>query len=259
MLQSYDEAEPGVSIMTQSSAGLNPIRTPGKFTDAAYTAIRTGIRMGRILPGTRLHEADLALQLGTSKTPVREALGRLIGDGLAVSTFGGKSAVYVPRLSHKEIIDLYEARGVIEPPLARMAAEKASEAEVAVLGRILSDFQEGLEADDIYTLMELDSELHAMIASISGNRALAQSRERLDNAIAIARVTSVQNAHYGTSAHALKEHSEICRAIAEHDGARAERHMAQHIRRRRDDLIGKWPQASAEDGADACEEGWAQK
>lgn len=206
--------------------------------------------MGRILPGTRLHEADLALQLGTSKTPVREALGRLVSDGLAATTGGGKSAVYVTRLSHKEIIDLYEAREIIEPPLARMAAEKASEHEVAALGSILSTFEEALQADDVYMLMELDSELHEMIASIADNRALSQARERLDNAIAIARVTSVQNAHYKTSAHALKEHSEICTAIAGHDGRRAERQMAQHIRRRRDDLIAKWSQASAEDGAD---------
>jgi len=126
--------------MTDSPAGLNPIRTHGKFTDAAYVAIRTGIRMGRILPGTRLHEAELALQLGTSKTPVREALGRLVSDGLATITPGGKSAVYVARLSNKETIDLYDAREIIEPPLSRLAAERASDEDVHALKGILDSF-----------------------------------------------------------------------------------------------------------------------
>lgn len=222
---------------TNSPAGLSPIRIHGKFTDAAYAAIRTGIRMGRILPGTRLHEAELALQLGTSKTPVREALSRLVAEGLAVATTGGKSAIYVALLSNQEIIDLYEARGIIEPPLARMAAERASDRDVATLRDILGSFESSLRADDVYSLMELDSRLHATIADVAGNRALAQARERLDNSIAIARVTSVQNSHYRTSELALKEHRQLCDAIAAHDGAIAGRYMAEHISRRRDGLI----------------------
>jgi DNA-binding GntR family transcriptional regulator len=226
-----------IAATTDSPAGLSPIRIHGKFTDAAYAAIRTGIRMGRIPPGSRLHEAQLALQLGTSKTPVREALGRLVAEGLATATAGGKSAIHVTVLSNQEIIDLYEARGIIEPPLARMAARRATDSGVAALRAMLASFDSSLQADDVYSLMELDSRIHETIAAMSGNRALAQARERLDNSIAIARVTSVQNSHYKTSELALKEHTQICAAIAAHDGATAERYMAEHISRRRDGLI----------------------
>jgi DNA-binding GntR family transcriptional regulator len=224
---------------TCSPNELAPIRTHGKFTDAAYNAIRTGIRMGRILPGARLHEAELAVQLGTSKTPVREAIGRLVAEGLASSTEGGKSAVYVATLSSQEIIDLYEARAIIEPPLARMAAERASQSDVETLRGIVKEFEAALVADDIYSLMEIDSRLHAAIASTAGNRALAQARERLDDGIAIARVISVQNSRYKTSALALKEHTQLCDAIAAHDSALAERYMLEHISRRRDGLIAR--------------------
>jgi len=226
-----------IAATTGSPAGLSPIRIHGKFTDAAYAAIRTGIRMGHIPPGTRLHEAELALQLGTSKTPVREALGRLVAEGLATATAGGKSAIHVTVLSNQEIIDLYEARGIIEPPLARMAARRATDGGVATLRAMLESFESSLQADDVYSLMELDSRIHETIAAMSGNRALAQARERLDNSIAIARVTSVQNSHYKTSELALKEHTQICAAIAAHDSATAERYMAEHISRRRDGLI----------------------
>ena len=243
----HSEMNAMTAAMTDSPAGLDPIRIPGKFTDAAYSAIRTGIRMGRIPPGARLHEAELALQLGTSKTPVREALGRLVAEGLATATVGGKSAVYVATLSNKEIIDLYEARTIIEPPLARMAAERASEHDVATLRGMLKEFESALAADDVYSLMEIDSRLHAAIAAIADNRALAQARERLDDGIAIARVTSVQNNHYRTSEQALREHSQICEAIAAHDARVAERHMAEHIHRRRDGLIAQAALTSGKD------------
>lgn len=214
---------------------LAPIRTHGKFADAAYEAIRTGIRMGHIPPGTRLHEHELAAQLGTSKTPVREALGRLVADGLAATS--GKTGVYVTRLSNDESVDLYEARGIIEPPLARLAAERASDDDVVMLQESLSAFEAALDADDVDSLMELDSQFHELVASIAGNRMLAQARERLDNCIAIARVASVRRAHRRTSAHALKEHRQVYNAIAERNGRLAERRMAEHIRRRRDGLV----------------------
>lgn len=216
---------------------LNPIRTHGKFADAAYDAIRTGIRMGRIPPGTRLQESELALQLGTSKTPVREALGRLIGDGLA--TTSGRSGVYVARLSHDEIVELYEAREIIEPPLARLAAARASDEDIRALRESVGAFEMALQADDIYSLMELDSQFHEIVASVAGNRVLAQAREMLDNCIAIARVTSVRRAQHKTSALSLKEHARVCDAIARHDGNAAERLMAEHIRKRREGIIGR--------------------
>jgi len=235
--------------MKHATLSLTPIRTHGKFADAAYDAIRTGIRMGRIPPGTRLHEADLADQLGISTTPVREALGRLVADGLATSS--GRTGVYVTRLSHEEIADLYEAREILEPPLARLAAERATESDIAALQQSLRQFEAALGADDVDSLMELDSQFHEMLASIAGNRSLAEARERLDNYIAIARVASVLRAHRRTSSLALKEHTQICGAVAAHDGRKAERRMAEHIRRRRDGLIGRTDRVAGEDGESA--------
>ncbi|MBN1856738.1 MAG: GntR family transcriptional regulator [Dehalococcoidia bacterium] len=227
---------------------LDPIRTHGKFADAAYSAIRTGIRMGHIPPGTRLQEAELALQLGTSKTPVREALGRLVSDGLAATS--GRTGMYVTRLSHDEIIDLYEAREIIEPQLARLAAERAAGSDVHALKDSLSSFEAALKANDYDSLMELDSQFHEIIASIAGNRMLAQARERLDNCIAIARVASIQKAHTRTSALALKEHGQIYDAISRQDGTTAEQRMAEHIRRRRDGLLGRTSAQITEAGKD---------
>ena len=228
---------------------LIPIRTHGKFADAAHEAIRNGIRMGHILPGTRLQEGELATQLGISKTPVREALGRLVGEGLA--TTSGRTGVYVTRLSHDEMIDLYEAREIIEPPLARLAAERATDEDIQALHESVAEFESALHADDIYSLMELDSQFHEMIASIAGNGMLAGARERLDNCIAIARVTSLRRAQHKTSALSLKEHNQICSAIANHDGKKAERRMAEHIRKRRQGLLGRSAKTAAKAAAPA--------
>lgn len=228
---------------------LIPIRTHGKFADAAYEAVRNSIRMGHILPGSRLHEGELASQLGTSKTPVREALGRLVSDGLA--TTSGRTGVYVTRLSHDEIVDLYEAREIIEPPLARLAAERARDEDIQALQESVAEFERALHADDIYSLMELDSQFHEIIASLAGNSMLADARERLDNCIAIARVTSLRRSQRRTSAQSLKEHNQIADAIATHDGKKAERRMAEHIRKRREGLLGKTATKAVEAAAPA--------
>jgi len=68
---------------------------------------------------------------------------------------------------------------------------------------------------------------------------LSEARERLDNCIAIARVSSVRRAHRRTSTQALKEHTAIYNAIAERKAKLAERRMAAHIRKRRDGLLGR--------------------
>jgi DNA-binding GntR family transcriptional regulator len=187
--------------------------------------------------------------LGTSKTPVREALGRLVSDGLA--TASGRTGVYVTKLSTDEIVDLYEAREILEPSLARLAAERATLDDVSVLEESVAAFEEALGADDIYSLMELDSQFHELIASIAGNRMLADARERLDNCIAIARVTSLRRSQHKTSALSLKEHRQICEAIASHDCKKAERRMAEHIRKRRQGLLGKSSKTVSEVSAPA--------
>uniref|UniRef100_UPI0015F0CBDF GntR family transcriptional regulator n=1 Tax=Pseudonocardia pini TaxID=2758030 RepID=UPI0015F0CBDF len=103
--------------------GIASIAEPGSLADRAYAAIRDRLVMLEIRPGDPLNDDRLAAELGTGRTPVREALKRLEGDRLVVAyprrgTFA--TAVDITDLSH-----LSEVRLALEPLAARSAARDA--------------------------------------------------------------------------------------------------------------------------------------
>lgn len=109
--------------------------------ELAYEAIRARIMCGDLADGTRLKEQSLASEMGLSRTPVREAINRLIHEGFAERGEG-----YSTRVAHfpeDELDQIFEIRRRLESYAASRAAERASEAQIAELER-LSDEMEAL-------------------------------------------------------------------------------------------------------------------
>lgn len=100
---------------------LNPVERPLALGDQVYVTLRANLRNGKILPGYPLQEVQLAVQLGVSRTPVREALTRLASEGLISSD--GRS-FSVPALSLQNVDDIYEVRFLVEPEAVRHVAEQ---------------------------------------------------------------------------------------------------------------------------------------
>ena len=107
------------------------------MTDAVYEQLKTAIVELRIPPGAPLREADIAQGLSVSKTPVREALGRLEQDGLV--TLNSFRSATVTEYTARDLQEIYELREIIEVAAARAAAESMSEKGLADLGRIASE------------------------------------------------------------------------------------------------------------------------
>ena len=91
---------------------LKPLDRPAGLGDQVYKTLRDYLGSHVIVPGQRLQEATLAVQLGVSRTPVREALARLESDGLIAAD--GRSFV-VPVLSDADVDEIYELRALLEP------------------------------------------------------------------------------------------------------------------------------------------------
>lgn len=98
---------------------LGAIDRPQSLTDRVYQTLREHVCSGRLPSGQPLQEAALAAQLGVSRTPVREALGRLASEGL-LDTLG--RSLIVPSLSEADINDIYELRLLLEPEALRQVA-----------------------------------------------------------------------------------------------------------------------------------------
>ena len=97
-----------------------------RASDRAYAALRDDIIEWRLLPGTVLGEVEQSERLGVSRTPLREALGRLTAEGLT-TTAGGRGVV-VTDVSLEDIDELFELRETLECKAAALAAERGDAA-----------------------------------------------------------------------------------------------------------------------------------
>ncbi len=121
------------------------IQRPPAVKDLAYDALRERITRGDFAPDQRLTEVALALQLGVSRTPVREAMARLASEGYLAATDAGYR---VPEISAADIGNMSEVRVLLEPQAARQAAANPDAAGIAAMGAAIEAEQRAHQADD---------------------------------------------------------------------------------------------------------------
>ncbi|MCB1359129.1 MAG: GntR family transcriptional regulator [Maritimibacter sp.] len=190
--------------------------------NAAYLQLLDEIRQGRLLPGDRLRETELADRLGVSRTPVREAIRQLEADGLVVHA--PRQGATVRRLDYAEVMELYEMRAVLESTAARLAARAASDLELDELAAI----NEALgRAGDPGEAARLNRQFHNVLLDAAKNRFLKKSMLGLQKALLILGPTTLAEAERAEEA--LEEHRALLAALTARDGAAAEAQMRAHI------------------------------
>lgn len=191
-------------------------------SDEAYRRLIEEIRRGELLPGARLRETDLAVRLGISRTPVREAIRQLEADGLVVHL--PRQGASIRSLDYAEIAELYEMRAVLEGTAARLAARSASDMELAELSALNEEFAVAESGQSAY---ELNRQFHLMLLNAAKNRFLVKSTNALRKTMLILG-TSTLTEHERAAA-AAEEHQRVIDAVTARDGQRAEACMRQHI------------------------------
>jgi DNA-binding GntR family transcriptional regulator len=134
--------------------------------DRSAELLRDYILTGRIRPGTRLVERQLAEQLGTSRVPIREALIQLEKEGLIVSKPSGR---YVIELGEQDIGKLYQVRRVLERLAVELAAQNTSPERAEALQNKLQELREAVAREDRYAYVRHDIELHRLIWGQANN------------------------------------------------------------------------------------------
>jgi DNA-binding GntR family transcriptional regulator len=140
-----------------------------------YEEIRRAIVEGSIRPNERLIEAELAERFDVSRTPIRESMQRLAADGLVASRRRGW---VVREHSPREIQDIYEVRAALEGYAARLAAERASDDEIAEIVHIHESYIAELERTSRGHLLEHNDAFHNAVIAASKNARLAEQIER---------------------------------------------------------------------------------
>lgn len=189
----------------------------------AYTRLLDEIRAGKLAPGERLLETELAARLGISRTPVREAIRQMEADGLVVHV--PRSGARVRRLDYAEVNELYEMRGVLEGTAARLASRAASEVELAELEAINREMADALT--DMDRLYRLNRQFHDALLNAARNRFLSKSVDGLKKTLLILGPSTMEEGERARLA--VAEHGELIGALRARDGAAAEAAMRAHI------------------------------
>jgi DNA-binding GntR family transcriptional regulator len=221
------------------------------MTDAVYEQLKAAIVELRIPPGAPLREAEIAQGLSVSKTPVREALGRLEQDGLV--TLNSFRSATVTDYTARDLQEIYELREIIEVAAARAAAESMSEKGLADLGRIASECVRlnaqggaggGGSAGGATELVQLISEFDTVLYEEVTNRRIRAILENL--AAHLARIGRLTTEIPGRIDASVREHAQIYEAIERRDPETASRFMRDHIRSVRDDQLRALPALGTE-------------
>lgn len=211
---------------------------------------------GELAPGSRLSEHALALSLGVSRGPLREAIRRLEGRKLVERT--PNIGVHIAVLSLKDLADLLIVREALEGMACRLAAERLSDEEITGLENLLKDHgaQESVKAGTGYYQEGRDFDFHFRIVQASSNPQLIQMLTGdLYDLLRVYRYKA--STLDGRAAKAFEEHHAIVEALKTHDPDRAEAAMRSHVRNARvhvearlaaDDLATKVPTSKRKAG-----------
>jgi DNA-binding GntR family transcriptional regulator len=214
------------------TARKNPKVVPEQEPDGlkrgahAYREIRAAIRSGELQPGVRLREVELAESIGLSRTPVREALARLVSEGLVIHD--SSRGIMVAELDYNMVTELYYMREVLEGTAARLTAQHASDVEVSILEDLCGQYEEAMQADDRQALAISNRHFHDMLYRCSHNRYLVNMLTVLHDALSLLGNTTLNRQERATQS--LTEHAAVVAAVKARDPEAAERALRTHIR-----------------------------
>ena len=175
--------------------------------------------------GKRLDEAELSLQYGVSRTPVREALQRLAESGLAEHIPRRGTFVRAPGLS--ELVEMFEVMTELECMAVRLAIRRANTVDIDVLTESNEACRAAFKADDTKRYYELNAAVHGQIYKMSGNGFLASEAQRLHDRLRPFR--RLQLRVRGRMGESMDEHDLILASIRDGDVQKAVDTMRSHI------------------------------
>jgi DNA-binding GntR family transcriptional regulator len=191
-----------------------------------YDHLRTEILEGRLEPGAELGEVALAEQLGVSRGPLREAIGRLAAEGLV--TVSPRRGAVVRSLSKEEFLELYQVREALERMAVKLAVPRLTDEQLAELATLNEAMEAHAAQNEVESFFEANLAFHARLLEASGNGKLEELYRQLLGQLGRYRLRSLTLR--GNLKRSVSEHKAILRAARRGDAERAAQLMAEHIR-----------------------------
>jgi DNA-binding GntR family transcriptional regulator len=201
---------------------LAPV-APRSLAGLAYDSIRESIIEGRLAPGERLVETQLATELGMSRAPIREALARLAREHLVDER--PRLGTFVRSLTSADLVDIYNVRYALEQAAVLLFVRAGASTEP--LRAALQEMRERAAAGDLHGTAAAELRFHEALCEGSGNGYLMSVFRQLEAQIAMA--LALDDSGYADAADIAEEHLPLIEAIESGDESRALRTISEHV------------------------------
>lgn len=211
-----------------------------RIADEVHARLRDEIIDGSRPAGMRLSVPAIAERFRVSRSPVRDAVLRLIQDRLAKEE--PRRGAVVASIGLEELAALYEVREVLEGLAARLAVENAGRRLVRALREVLTEHEDAVSGEDLKRHTEADMRFHALIREAAGNSEAIRLLEEIQTRVRLAMRTT---SHTAGPRRAMADHQAILRAIDAGDAEAAEAAARAHVARLREALLAQAGEAVA--------------
>ena len=178
--------------------------------DQVYQILRDEICAGKYAPGSWLQETELTEYLGVSRSPVREALRRLVADGLLMEI--PNKGVFVKEFTCRDIDEIFDMRVMLEPYAIRKSRSRMTSARLQKLFDILEELEHTHAAQELAVYTQSDEILHNRIVELSENSLVISTYDRVRSMNQQFRVLSLSS--HRRFDESLEEHRQIVQSLA---------------------------------------------
>jgi len=195
------------------------------LSDRIFEIIEEAILSGSIGPGERIIETELAKNLGTSKSPVREALKKLEGEGV-VDLLPRKGFI-VKKIDRKSVEDFCEVMFIVEPPVAALSLKKRDRTVCKKLDKIMKDMRSSLSQKEYRLYLTLNRNFHGLFYELTENELITKVFRILYNQTDIFRSTFLYTGE--RLLRSMEEHLAIADAYQKADQQLLEKAVKDHL------------------------------
>ncbi len=210
--------------LPEATNGVAPIERP-TLHNVVVTRVRDMIIEGLLPAGTRIHEGQLGLQLGVSRTPLREALKVLASEGL-VELVPSRGAL-VRELTAKDVQDMLAVLISLEEMAGPLACQQATDEQIAGVRTLHDEMLDFYQTGNRLEYFKRNQQIHTQLITLTGNESLSMVHEMVQSRMR--RIRYLGDKKETSWKEAVADHEEIIAALEARDGKRLARAMTQHL------------------------------
>jgi DNA-binding GntR family transcriptional regulator len=202
----------------------------GLTVNDLYEQLKQMAVLYTIRPGERVNELELAERFDVSRTPLREALNRLVAESLL--SFVPNRGFFVRRLERQDVFDLYELRRSLESAAVMLAAERADVKDIRALRKFWKDVLRVKVKVPAEELVAKDEEFHMRLVALSGNNEMVRALYGINARIHFVRWVDLEQRGHD----AFAEHLDLLDALESRDAMRCRALVETHITWRMEEI-----------------------